>query len=83
MIKNVPFAKKKAEVHFNEAIEVAIKIGAKSLLGQAYIALGLIHKSRHRTEQARQCITQAIELFEEYEAEVYLKQAEEALEALE
>lgn len=83
LIKNVPFAKKKAEVHFNETIEVAIKIGAKSLLGQAYLALGLIHKSRHRTEQARQCITQAIELFEEYEAEVYLKQAEEALEALE
>lgn len=83
LIKNVPFAKKKAEVHLNGAVEIATKIGAKGILSQAFLALSLIHMSKRKTEQARQNITQAIELFEEYEAEVYLKQAEEALESLE
>jgi len=82
LVKNVPFAAKKAENHFQKAIEVAQEIGAKGLLGQVTLELGLLHKIKGRTDEARKCISDAIQLFEECEADVYLKQAKEALAAL-
>ena len=83
LIKNVPFASRKAEGHFNKAIEVAKEIGAKGLLGQAYVDLGLLHKTKKRTDKARDCISEAIELFKKCEADGFLKQAEDALASLE
>ena len=82
LVKHIPFSSQKAEAHFNKAIEMAKEIGAKGLLGQAYMDLGLLHKAKKRTAQARECISKAIKVFEECEAEVYLKQANEALESL-
>jgi tetratricopeptide (TPR) repeat protein len=79
LLKNVPFAGKKAETHFNKAIEVAEEIGAKGILGQAKLDLALLHKAKGRTGQARKCISEAIEAFEQCEAEVFLKQAREIL----
>lgn len=83
ILKNVPFASKKAEAHFNKAIVLAKEIGAKGILGPAYLDLGLLHKAKKRSEQARECISEAIQIFEECEAEVYLEQAKEALASLE
>jgi class 3 adenylate cyclase/tetratricopeptide (TPR) repeat protein len=82
LVKNVPFASKKAEDHFNKAIEVAKEIGAKGNLGEAYFDLGLLHKAKGRVDQARESISKAIQVFEECEADVFLKQANEALESL-
>jgi class 3 adenylate cyclase/tetratricopeptide (TPR) repeat protein len=83
LLKNVPFADRKAEAHFNIAIEVAKEIGAKGLLGQAKLDLGMLHKAKNRTDQARECISTAVQLFEVCEAEVYLQQATEAMASLE
>ncbi|HKJ31721.1 MAG TPA: hypothetical protein VKA34_07830, partial [Balneolales bacterium] len=83
LVKEVPFAYKKAEEHFNKAIEVAKEIGAKGILGQAYFDLGLLHKAKNKKDKAKECISEALGLFEECEAEVYIKQAKEALEYLE
>ena len=82
LAKTVPFASKKAEEHFNKAIELFKEIGMKSSLGQAYLSLGLLYKASKRTDQARQSILEAIEIFRECEAEIYLKQANEALDSL-
>jgi tetratricopeptide (TPR) repeat protein len=82
LAKNVPFAGKKAEEHFNKAIEILKEVGANGFLGMAYLDLGLFYKSRKRTDQARECISEAINTFKECEAEVYLKQAKEALASL-
>jgi len=82
LVKNVPFAGKKAEDNFNKGIEVAKEIGAKVLYGRACLNLGLLDIARKRTEQARKCITQAIQLFEQCEAETSLQQAKEALESM-
>lgn len=82
MVKNVPFAAKKAEAHFKKVIENAQKIGAKAFLGSAYMDLGLLHKSRKRKEQAHKYICEAIKIFEQCEAEICLKQANDALESL-
>jgi len=82
LIKNVPFATKKAEEHFNRAIEVAQEIGAKSTMGRAYLDLGLLYRMKGKTEQAKKCICEAIQIFEQTEAEGFLKQAREALPSL-
>jgi class 3 adenylate cyclase/tetratricopeptide (TPR) repeat protein len=82
LAKNVPFAGKKAEEHFNKAIEILREVGANGFLGPAYLDLGLLYKARKRTDQARECISEAINIFKECEAEVYLKQANETLESL-
>jgi class 3 adenylate cyclase/tetratricopeptide (TPR) repeat protein len=82
LVKNVPFAGKKAEEHFNKAIEILREIGAKGYLGGAYLDLGLFYKARKKNQQARECISEAIKIFEECEAEVYLKQAKNELESL-
>jgi tetratricopeptide (TPR) repeat protein len=82
LVKNVPFATKKAEEHFNKAIELFKEIGAKGYLGIVYLSLGLLYKASKRTDQARQSIMEAIDLFAECEADGWLKQANEALDSL-
>jgi tetratricopeptide (TPR) repeat protein len=82
LVKNMPFAGKKAEEHFNRAIEILREIGANGRLGMAYLDLGMLYKGRKRTDRARECISEAIHIFEECKAEVYLIQANEALDSL-
>jgi class 3 adenylate cyclase/tetratricopeptide (TPR) repeat protein len=82
LMKNVPFASQKAEAHFNKAIEVFKKTGGKGQLGMAYLDLGLLYKAKRKRDKARECISEAVNLFEQCEAEVYLRQAKEALEDL-
>ena len=82
LVKNLPFAGKKVEDHFNKAIEVAKEIGAKGVLGQAYLGMGLLHKRKGKTDQAKSCFSEAIQLFQKCEADVFLKQAKEALASL-
>jgi class 3 adenylate cyclase/tetratricopeptide (TPR) repeat protein len=82
LAKNVPFASKKAEEHFDKAIEVAREVGAKGILATAYLELGMLHKAKKRSDQARECLTKAIKIFEENQSKVYLKQAKEALTSL-
>ena len=83
MVKNAPAAAKKAEAHFKRAIEFAIEVGSNNYLARAYFDLGHLHKAKKRTEQAKECISKAIDLFEKGEAKVYLQQAKKALAALE
>jgi tetratricopeptide (TPR) repeat protein len=82
LIKSFPSAGEKAESHLNKAITTANEIGAKLILGQAYHDLGLLHKAKKRTDQAQECISKAIQIFEECKAEVCLKEAKEALASL-
>ena len=80
--KNVPFASKKAEGHFKKVIEVAEEMGAKIIMGGACLDLGLLYKAKKRKAQANKFISEAVKLFEQCEADVYLKQANEVLESL-
>jgi tetratricopeptide (TPR) repeat protein len=82
MVKNVPAAAKKAEYHFKRSIEFGKEVGAKGWMAASYMDLGLLHKAKKRNDQAKECISKAIELFEQCEAELYLKQAREALASL-
>ena len=82
IVKNLPFAAKNAEEHFNKAIELFQEIGMKGFLGRAYLGKGLLYKAIKKTDQARQCILNSIKIFEECSAEAYLKQANEALDSM-
>ncbi|UCB49907.1 MAG: hypothetical protein JSW56_03155 [Deltaproteobacteria bacterium] len=61
---------------------MAKEIGAKGTEGQAYLDLGFLHKAKKRPSQAREYLIEAIQLFEQCEANGYLKQAKDALESL-
>jgi class 3 adenylate cyclase/tetratricopeptide (TPR) repeat protein len=82
LIKNVPFASERAEGHFIRAIEVAKEIGAKGTMGMAYLDLGLLYRTKGKTEEAKRCISEAIKIFEQTEAEGFLKKAHEELASL-
>jgi len=82
LIRNILFVSKKAEYHFNTAIDISKDIGAKGILGQAWFGLGSLHIAKGRIEQARKCLYEAVQVFEICDAKVYLKQAQAALSAL-
>ena len=82
IIKNVPAAAKKAEAHLSRAIELAKKTDANGILGESYLDLGRLHKIKNKTEQARDCLSRAIKIFEQNKAELFLEQAREALNSL-
>jgi class 3 adenylate cyclase/tetratricopeptide (TPR) repeat protein len=82
LVKNVPLASKKAEYHFNKAIETARKIGANGYLGLTYFDLGVLHNVKKRKDEANECISEAVKLFEQCGADVYLKKAKEVLASL-
>jgi len=82
LIQTLPFARRKAEEYLNIAIKTAGEIGAKSILGQACLELGRLHKAKGRTEKARECINSAIEAFKWCEADAFLNQAQEELTSM-
>ena len=79
IVKNVPFAKKKAEDYFNKAIQIANETGAKGVLSQAYLNLGILYKERKLIDQAKKYFQDAIAIFERCEAKAYTQQAKDAL----
>ena len=82
LVKKAAFAGQKAEAHFKKVIELAEEMGTKTILGGAYFNLGLLHTAKKRTDKARQCLSEAIKIFEKCEAEIFVQQAKEALESL-
>jgi class 3 adenylate cyclase/tetratricopeptide (TPR) repeat protein len=83
LLRNLPFATKKAEGHFMNSIHVAEKIGAKGTVGKSCLDLGLLYKAKRKKNQSRAYLSKAVQTFELCEAETYLRQAKEALASLE
>ena len=79
----MPDANQKAKHYFGQAIEIAMEMGAKGWLGQAYVGLGQLYGAEGDRDKARQYIAEAVPLFEQCELDVQLKQAKEALASLE
>jgi hypothetical protein len=82
LIKNVPFASKRAEKHLNRCILMAKDFGADLLLGHAYLDLGTLNMNKNRYVQARNYITKAVPIFESCGADAYLQQAHEMLQEI-
>lgn len=82
LMKNVPVASKKAEEHYQKAVELCEEIGVNGYRGISYLGLGQFYQARKKTDQARQYIGRAIEILEECKAEQFLQQAKQALKSL-
>jgi len=82
VLREVPAAARKAEEYFNQAIALAREIGSRATLGQALLNLARLHRVKGRPDQARECLDQAVEAFQEIEAEDWLDQTREARESL-
>jgi tetratricopeptide (TPR) repeat protein len=82
LAKNVPFASRKAVEHLSRAIELSRVIGEVSVLGLAYMDLGLFHAWNKESEQAKECLKAAVEILEKNGPSPNLEQAREALASL-
>jgi tetratricopeptide (TPR) repeat protein len=82
LLKNLPFAGKKAEGHYRRSIEAARDIGALGLQGQAHLGLGQLYVHKGRKREAGEHLGSAVQLFEQCKATAFLEQARQALEAL-
>jgi class 3 adenylate cyclase/tetratricopeptide (TPR) repeat protein len=82
IIKEVPFASRKAEQHYYKAIEIARAIGVKGIQGQAYLGLGRLYSFKRKKHLAEECLSSAIRIFEECQARAFLDQSRETLAAL-
>ena len=82
LAKNIPFARRNAEKHFNSAIKMAKEIGANRILGDAYLSMSLIYKAKKRNKIAKEYLSQAILTFEECEAKILSQHAKEILASL-
>jgi len=75
LIKTSANAAHQCEAHYQRAIQVAKAIGAKGILGQAYVGLSHLYHSQGKTEMARESIIVAIDTLMECDAGVYLEEA--------
>jgi hypothetical protein len=82
IIKHVPKAGKKSEDHLKKAIEIATRIHADGLLGQASLNLGILYKAKQKNLLAKEYLSAAIKIFTQGESHVFLKQAKETLASL-
>ena len=82
IIKNVPQAAKKAEHHLSRTIELSEEIGSRQFLGQAYLDIGRLHKAKKRNNQARDCFSRAMKVFEQNKAETLVKKAKEEMKSV-
>ena len=79
LLRKLPFAGQTAEECFRSAADIAGEIGARWLQGRVYLDWGFFHRGKKRHAEARICFSSALELFKECEAEVYIKETQEAL----
>jgi class 3 adenylate cyclase/tetratricopeptide (TPR) repeat protein len=82
LMKNLPFAGKKAERHLTKAVQLARQTGARGFLGQPCLQLGVLFKLRGRRAKAKEYVSEAIRVFEECGFEAHLNHARELLDTL-
>lgn len=82
IIKNVPWADKKAISYYGQTIDLAEETGAIGIMAQAHLDLGILHKIKKRNDMAKKHLEKAIKVFQEIDAHIFLKQAKEELNAL-
>jgi class 3 adenylate cyclase/tetratricopeptide (TPR) repeat protein len=82
IMKHAPKAGKKSEGHLKNAIEIATRIRADGLIGQASLNLGILYKAKQKNLLAKEYLSAAIKIFTKGESHVFLKQAKEILASL-
>jgi tetratricopeptide (TPR) repeat protein len=83
LAKNLPCAARNAAHHYRRAIELAHRIGAGVVEGQAHLSLGRLHKARKEHGKAVACFTAARSRFKACEAGALLELAEQEIHLME
>jgi hypothetical protein len=83
LAKILPCAARNAAHHYRRAIELAHRIGAGVIEGQAHHSLGRFYKARKEYQKAVECFIAARNLFEGCAAGGLLGQAEQELQLME
>jgi tetratricopeptide (TPR) repeat protein len=79
LAKTLPGAGRNAAHHYRRAIELAHRIGAGVIEGQAHLSLGRLYKARKEYQKAVECFIAARNLFKACEAGALFEQAEQEL----
>lgn len=83
ILKEVPFAKRKATAYLNKSIQVGKEVGARGFVqGRALLNLGLLHHQNGRKEQARECLDEAQRILAQCNSETSSQKIQQALAAM-
>jgi len=82
IIRNVPTAAKKSEQHLKKALDLSKGLGARGWTPQILFELATLHRVKGRTQKARECYEEAIQLFELNNADVWLARTRKELASL-
>jgi class 3 adenylate cyclase/tetratricopeptide (TPR) repeat protein len=83
ILKEVPFAKRKAKVYLNKVIRVGKEVGTRSFVhGQALLNLGLLYQLNGSKEQALVCLSEAQQILAQCQSESHSQQVRQALAAM-
>jgi len=83
LLKEVPFAKRKAEAYLGKFIHVGKEVGARGFPhGQALLNLGLLYQLTGRKNQARECLGEAQRIFAQCNSETGSQRVQQALAAM-
>jgi class 3 adenylate cyclase/tetratricopeptide (TPR) repeat protein len=80
IMKEVPFARRKAIAYLNRVIRVGKEVGARSFAhGRALLNLGLLYQLNGRKPQAEECLAEAQHIFTQCNSETYVQRVQQAL----
>lgn len=83
IMKEVPFARRKAIAYLNSVIRVGKEVGARSFAhGHALLNLGLLHQQNGRLELAKECLHEAQRIFGQCNSEISSQEMQQALAAM-
>jgi tetratricopeptide (TPR) repeat protein len=83
IMKEVPFARRKAIAYLNSVIRVGKKVGARSFgHGRALLDLGLLYQQNGKKQQAQECLAEAQLILDQCKSETYAQRVQQALAAM-
>jgi hypothetical protein len=83
ILRQTPFATRKAILHYNKATQICRDCGYNGLLGKVHLELGRLYQQKGKKEPAWENLSAAVRLCRECEDTGSLIQAEALLESLE
>ena len=83
ILKEVPFARRRAYFYLNRIIQVGKEVGVRGFVqGRALLNLGILHQLKGKKCQARECLAEAQQIFAQCNSEACSQQVRVALAAL-
>jgi len=80
IMKEVPFARRKAIAYLNSVIRIGKEVGARSFAhGRALLDLGLLYQLNGKKQQAQECLAETQHILTQCNSETYAQRVQQAL----